>query len=150
MNYDASPAPNRPECRHPNRLYTGVRRRRVFLMMRDLFGIVCLLGMCGCVTNEQLGVNLGKPTYWRNQKGERFVARYGSLSDGSLNFVKVTMPNGQKVTLPQVVSASGARYTDEMEFVWWEHQGTVYVDVKRDDGKWDENHWELQSYPQAR
>lgn len=71
------------------------------------------------------------------------MARYGHLSDGSLEFVKVTMPNGRELTLPAAVSASGARYTDEFELVWWEHQGTVSVDVRRDDGTWDDGHWTL-------
>lgn len=99
--------------------------------MRIFFGVLCLLAMCGCVTNQQLGARIGQPTYWRSQQGERFVARYGSLSDDSLHFVKVTMPDGRQYTLPEAVSASGARYTDENELVWWEHQGTVYVDVRR-------------------
>jgi len=43
------------------------------------------------------------------------VARYGYLSDGSLQFVKVLMPNGKEYTLPSLVSASGARFTDEHE-----------------------------------
>ena len=117
--------------------------------MKSVVGTVCLLVACGCATNEQLGAKLDKPTYWRNQKGEQFVARYGALSDNSLRFVKVTMPDGRELTLPQAVSASGARYTDEHDFVWWEHQGTVRVDVRREDGEWDENHWELRPDPKA-
>ncbi len=70
-----------------------------------------------------------------NTGGDRFVAQYGSLSDGSLRFVKITMPDGHKYTLPQSVSGSGARYTDDMEIVWWEHHGMVRVDVRGPDGK---------------
>jgi len=111
--------------------------------MRSIFGMLCLLAVCGCATNQRLGAQIAQPTYWRSQTGERFVARYGSLSDDSLRFVKVTMPDGRQWTLPQAVSASGARYTDERELVWWEHQGTVRVDVRRDDGRWDEERWTL-------
>lgn len=71
------------------------------------------------------------------------MARYGSLSDGSLHFVKVKMPNGQEYTLPQAVSGSGARYTDDREIVWWTHQGTVRVDVRDSDGKWKTKYSEL-------
>ena len=117
--------------------------------MKSMLAMVCLLAACSCATNQQLGAKLDKATYWRSQQGEQFVARYGALSDDSLRFVKVTMPDGREVTLPQAISASGARYTDEKDLVWWEHQGTVRVDVRREDGKWDENHWELRPDPQA-
>lgn len=71
------------------------------------------------------------------------MARYGSLSDGSLHFVKVEMPIGRRYTLPQVVSASGVRYTDERELVWWTHQGTVRVDTRDADGNWETKYPEL-------
>jgi membrane-bound inhibitor of C-type lysozyme len=111
--------------------------------------MLCLLVVCGCATNQRLDAKIDKPTYWRSQAGERFVARYGSLSDDSLHFVKVTMPDGRHLTLPRAVSASGERYTDERELVWWEHHGTVRVDVRRDDGRWEEERWTLRPDPQA-
>ncbi|MDA0577931.1 MAG: MliC family protein [Verrucomicrobia bacterium] len=101
-------------------------------------------------TSPPLGVTLDPPTYWRSENGERFVARYGALSDGSLSFVKVTMPDGQEAMLPQALSASGARFTDERNVVWWEHQGTVHVDIRRENGEWDENRWELRPDPVGR
>ena len=97
---------------------------------------VCL---CGCVTSlgkTVLTVEIGQPVYYKSDSGDQFMVRYGSLSDGSLHFVKVKIPDGREYTLPQVVSASGVRYTDEREFVWWTHQGTVRVDVRDADGKW--------------
>ena len=68
-----------------------------------------------------LTVDIGPPVYYRSDDGNLFVARYGSLSDGTLHFVKIKMPDGQQYTLPQVLSASGVRYTDESELVWWTH-----------------------------
>ncbi len=90
-----------------------------------------------------LTADIGPPVYYRSDKGDQFVARYGSLSDGSLHFVKVEMPDGKEYTLPQVVSASGVRYTDERELVWWTHQGTVRVDVRDADGNWETRYSEL-------
>ena len=101
-----------------------------------LLGLVWLLVACGCASDRGLTVVLGPPEYYRSRSGERYVARYGRLSDGSLDFVKVTMPDGREVTLPQAVSASGARYTDDRELVWWEHQGAIRVDVRGADGAW--------------
>jgi membrane-bound inhibitor of C-type lysozyme len=85
---------------------------------------------------ETLTVDIGQPVYYESANGDRFVARYGSLSDGTLHFVKLKMPDGREYTLPQAVSGSGARYTNDREIVWWEHQGKIRVDIMADDGKW--------------
>lgn len=86
---------------------------------------------------------MGPPIAYKSANGKRFVARYGSLSDGSLHFVKVKMPDGKEYTLPQVVSASGVRYTDERELVWWTHRGSVRVDVRDTKGHWKTRYPEL-------
>lgn len=97
-------------------------------------GVLFALSAAACA---ELTVKLGPPVHYRNPAGDAFTARYGALSDGSLHFVKLRMPDGRTYTLPQAVSASGARYTDERELVWWEHQGTVRVDVRGADGEWE-------------
>jgi membrane-bound inhibitor of C-type lysozyme len=102
--------------------------------------------LCGCVASQHktvLTADIGPPVYYRSDNGDHFVAKYGSLSDGSLHFVKVEMPDGKEYTLPQVVSASGVRYTDERELVWWTHQGTVRIDVRDADGNWETRYSEL-------
>jgi len=68
--------------------------------------------------------------------GDRIAARYYSLSDDSLHFVKVTMPDGKEYTLPNVMSGSGARYTDDFELVWWTKGSEVFVEMRDQDGKW--------------
>ncbi len=67
---------------------------------------------------------------------ERITARYYSLSDDSLSFVKVTMPDGKIYTLPNVVSASGARYSDDRELVWWTKGDTAFAEKRGEDGQW--------------
>ncbi len=104
---------------------------------------VCLGGCVASLNKKVLTVEIGPPVYYNSANGEKFVARYGSLSDGSLHFVKVKIPDGREFTLPQVVSASGVRYTDERELVWWTHQGIVRVDVRDADGKWKTKYSEL-------
>jgi membrane-bound inhibitor of C-type lysozyme len=106
---------------------------------------ILVLSLCGCVTNlhTKLTAEIGAPVYYRSDNGALFVARYGSLSDGTLHFVKVKMPDGRQYTLPQIVSASGVRYTDERELEWWTHQGTVRVDVRDAEGKWKTIYSEL-------
>ena len=110
-----------------------------------LVASILALFLSGCVTNLHtvLTVDIGPPVYYRSDDGNLFVARYGSLSDGTLHFVKIKMPDGQQYTLPQVLSASGVRYTDERELVWWTHQGRVRVDVRDLEGKWKTMYSEL-------
>ena len=106
----------------------------------------CTAFLAGCVgglQSRELRVNIESPVYYRSENGDQFSARYGSLSDGSLHFVKVLMPDGREYTLPQVVSGSGVRYTDERELVWWTHQDTVRVDVRDEEGNWVTMYQEL-------
>lgn len=107
---------------------------------------VLVVSLGGCVAGprqDELTVNLGQPVRYRSPSGDVLMARYGSLSDGSLHFVKVRLPDGRQYTLPQAFSASGVRYTDDRELVWWEHQGTVRVDVRGADGAWETKYPEL-------
>ena len=101
--------------------------------IRRMFLIVLAVSLCSCATKPQEKVptvDIGQPVYYKSDNGDHFEARYGSLSDGSLNFVKVKMSDGKEYTLHQAISGSGARYTDDREIVWWEHQGTVRVDKR--------------------
>ncbi len=102
--------------------------------------VVVLMGLLvagGCVSHRNLGVQLGAPQAYESADGSKIVARYGKLSDGSLAFVKVTMPDGREYTLPQTISASGAKYSDVIRLTWWEHQGSVLVETMTEDGDWE-------------
>ena len=46
------------------------------------------------------------------------------------------MPDGRKYTLPQVVSGSGARYTDEREIEWWIKGDSAMIKKHAADGDW--------------
>ena len=84
----------------------------------------------------ELFVTGGEPITYVCDSGERVVARYYDLSDGSLHFVKLLFPDGRTYTLPQVLSASGARYTDEAELVWWTKGDEAHVERRDDEGQW--------------
>ena len=103
-------------------------------------GIVMILALfaAGCVTLMSSGLTVagGDTVIYRCEKGDLITAKYYRLSDHSLNFVKVTMPDGQEYTLPQVVSASGARYTDEHQLVWWIKGDVALVEALDENGKW--------------
>lgn len=116
-----------------------------------VLGILALSLLACAQTGPQSGltVDMSAPVTYVNENGDHFVAQYGSLSDGSLHFVRVKMPDGQEHTLPQVVSGSGVRYTDERELVWWTHQGTVRVDVRDAQGQWTVQYPELREVEEA-
>ncbi len=100
--------------------------------------MVLLMVVWGCagIQPETMTVVGGKQVTYRCEGGVRIVARYFSLSDESLHFVKVWMPSGKEYTLPQAVSASGARYTDERELVWWNKGDTAFVKMRDRQGRW--------------
>ena len=55
-----------------------------------------------------------------SSRGERLTARF----DMKAKKVTLTLPGGKSLTLPEAVSASGARYSDG-KMTFWEHHGTA-------------------------
>ncbi|MGA2822550.1 MAG: MliC family protein [Bacteroidales bacterium] len=102
---------------------------------------ISLLGvlLCGCVGKRNpvaLTVCGGTPVIYESDRGDRIIARYFILSDRSLDFVKVTLPSGKEYTLPQVMSASGVRYTDDRELIWWTKGNIAFAEVRDINGQW--------------
>ena len=58
------------------------------------------------------------PVVYVSASGERLTVVF----DNAARTVRVTLPGGREVTLPQAVSGSGARYSDGKE-TFWEHHG---------------------------
>ena len=83
-----------------------------------------------------LSVVGGEPMIYLCDNGDRIVARYYTLSDESLRFVKLLFPDGTEYTLPQVLSGSGARYTDDIELLWWVKGDDAYVEKRDEAGEW--------------
>lgn len=103
---------------------------------------VLLAAFSGAAVPETKGLTVrgGDPVAYQCSKSERIVARYFSLSDDSLSFVKVSMPDGREYTLPNALSASGARYTDDRAMVWWTKGNTAFVQERDLNGKWQTTH----------
>lgn len=81
---------------------------------------------CGLAGGEtELGIEFADPVSFEDQDRRDYVAQPGVLSDGSLRFMRVRLPDGTRLTLPGLVSASGVRYGDGGRFQWWEHQSEV-------------------------
>ncbi len=104
--------------------------------MRNFFFVLLLITAHACHAQPRFGVVTSQPAYYTNGTGDRFTVTYGHLSDSSLYFIKIKLPDSREYTLPRSVSASGVRYTDEKDLVWWEHQGIVRVEMRGNNGEW--------------
>lgn len=101
-------------------------------------GILALL-ISGCSTVQhptRLTVKGANKVTYITGNGDHIIARYFSLSDGTLDFVKVILPDNKEYTLPQVMSASGVRYTDDRELVWWTKADSAFAEVRDGNGQW--------------
>jgi membrane-bound inhibitor of C-type lysozyme len=105
------------------------------LLLIVVFTLVCVSGCCS-LQKDSLTVRGGEKVTYQCEKGDRVVAKYYSLSDDSLNFVKIVLPDGKEETLPQALSASGARYTDDRELVWWIKGDAALLEIRDDTGNW--------------
>ena len=68
-------------------------------------GATCEGDCKGDAASCGLTVKGGEPVVYTCGTEETITARYYSLSDDSLHFVKVTLPDGKVYTLPAVLSA---------------------------------------------
>jgi len=112
----------------------NARKKRAALLS-GVFLLALLLLPAGGGSGPVLSVVGGEPVVY-GCGGDRVTARYYSLSDESLRFVKILLPDGREYTLPQVVSASGARYTDDMELLWWVKGDSAYAEMRDARGEW--------------
>ncbi|MCH7371674.1 MULTISPECIES: MliC family protein [Aeromonas] len=102
-----------------------------------LLGITALTLLSGCERGATtLSVTGGDPITYLCEQNNKVQVRYFALSDDSLNFIKLSLPDGKDYTLPQAVSASGARYTDDHEVVWWNKGKEGFVEMRDKDGEW--------------
>mgnify|MGYP001565838489 CR=1 FL=1 len=124
--------------------------------MRKKNTVLCVLVTLACVSGclsvkpVTLTVQGGERIAYQCENGVRVVVRYYSLSDGSLDFVKVLMPDGKEYTLPGAVSASGARYTDDRELVWWTKGDSAFVQTRGQTGEWQIKYQNCQTIREKR
>ena len=103
----------------------------------SLLSLAALTLLGGCERGAGgLRVTGGDPVGYLCEQNQKVQVRYFSLSDESLNFIKLTLPNGKDYTLPQVEAASGTRYTDEHEVVWWNKGKEGFVEIRNQGGEW--------------
>ncbi len=103
-----------------------------------VFVVALVLLSGGCVKSGagKPEINAGGEYLYECSDGSTVKANFYSLSDDSLYFVKVSMED-KEYTLPQLVSASGARYSDEREVEFWVKGDEVTISRMNDDGEWN-------------
>ncbi|MCX7983089.1 MAG: MliC family protein, partial [Syntrophales bacterium] len=86
-----------------------------------LFFTILSLMVTGCAWLEVEHLSVSPISHAIYDCGKEAIveASYYTLSDRSLEFVRLKMPNGKRRTLPRVLSASGVRYTDDVDVIWW-------------------------------
>jgi membrane-bound inhibitor of C-type lysozyme len=114
-----------------------------------LFGITTLTLLSGCEwgNSRALSVTGGSPVSYHCEQDQRVQVSYFSLSDRSLNFIKLALPNGQDYTLPQAVAASGTRYSDERNAMWWSKGDTGMVELRDSAGHWQPRYRDCRQQP---
>lgn len=68
--------------------------------------------------------------------GETIEATSYALDDGSLRFVRLVLPGGRRLTLPQVMSASGERFSSDQDVTWWVKGSSGFVQERNRQGDW--------------
>ena len=106
------------------------------LRIIGLLTALASLSGCASIDQEKLTVLDGQRLTYQCEGGSQIEARYYSLSDDSLDFVKVFLPNGKGYTLPHVLSGSGVRYSDDFELVWWTKGNTAFAETRNEQGDW--------------
>jgi membrane-bound inhibitor of C-type lysozyme len=110
------------------------RKPRFFLFV--LFGCVMAFIVACSGKGASLGVTKGNVVQYRDSTGDRVRATYYSLTDNSLHFVRLEFSNATTYTLPQIVSASGARFSDERDLVWWIKGNMAFTETRDINGNW--------------
>ncbi len=107
-------------------------------MKASLILLLVCAAVSGCTIGKQteLTAILESRMIYQCANGEPVVAEYYTLADKSLHFVKLTLPDGREYTLPNVLSASGVRYTDDAELLWWTKGDTAFAQNRGPDGQW--------------
>lgn len=89
-----------------------------------------------CKNKDKLGVDLIYSATYDSDSGKSLFVRYYSISDGTLFFIKVKGLGAEEHTLPQAVFASGARYTDFLNFECLVKGDEMQVLELDSDGNW--------------
>ncbi len=98
--------------------------------------ISLFLMSCSIKTNQKPSIKIQDTVNYLTEDNKIIKATYYTLSDNSLEFVKVVLPNGNKYTLPRLLSASGVRYSNDYKLVWWIKGNIAFCEERLENGEW--------------
>ena len=109
------------------------------MVLRCLAAAALLGGLSSSLLSikaEEPSLQRGSNVSYRCGGGERLEATYYELRDRSLAFVRLRLPNGRELTLPQIASASGARYSADSDLTWWIKGNSGFLQKRDAQGDW--------------
>jgi membrane-bound inhibitor of C-type lysozyme len=86
-------------------------------------------------STKELKVLGGEQLTYQCENENRIKVKYYSLSDSSLDFMKLWLQNEPEITLARTVSASGERYSNE-SLEWSTKGSSAFLQVRNQDQKW--------------
>ena len=99
-----------------------------------IFPVLFLFGVSSA--SESLSVLLADRAVYSEANGETEITiNHYLLSDSSLHFIQFLWGD-EDYTLPRIVSASGVRYSMEMDITWWEAGETAMLQTRDSLGNW--------------
>ena len=110
--------------------------------MRSRIHLIALLGTAVAATSPPAHgmadpvVERVSQQRYRCGGGQTIEATYYSLDDRSLRFVRLLLPDGRRLTLPQVMSASGERFSADQDVTWWVKGNSGFVQQRNQRGDW--------------
>jgi membrane-bound inhibitor of C-type lysozyme len=111
-------------------------RRKTFITMGVILLVITFIG-CSTKAKEKLNVELIQEVEYQCSDESIVNARFYKLTDYSLQFVKVKLMDGKEYTLPQVISASGVRYSDEYSIQFWTKGNRMTLYTMNEEREWD-------------
>jgi membrane-bound inhibitor of C-type lysozyme len=122
----------------------GASLKRPVLDLASALACICIMAtafLAACSSFQTVpAVKGGQPVAYQCRDDARIEVRYFNLADNSLHFVKLTLPDGSTHTLPQMLSASGVRYSDDGLVAWWAKGDDGFVEMRDENGSWQVVH----------
>ena len=111
------------------------RKATVLISTVLLATVIFFSGCCpSCKIDESYTVPEGQK--YRCEGFGIVEAQYYSPVGSGHHFVHLLMPDGKEHILPQAISASGARYTDDEGLLWWIKGDSAILEVRDKTGAW--------------
>ena len=103
------------------------------------FSVILMMTACNNsdlpIKNKALTISKNGEHLYQCGNNVQVKATYYALSDDSLSFVKLALPNEPEITLAQAISASGERYSNE-SLEWWVTGLEAFAQTRNQDQEW--------------